>query len=367
MPAPRHQFNDFDREVLRQALEAGLGLKLFGKSDCIRAADLLRGKHGYAPSATTLYSLLCGQLSGRSPYRATLDAISVALGFKDWMSLRRNVAPMDQRQVHRLDLGLALPELLAICMRQRSYAVVDEFLEEWSDRIEDESISYLGLAIYIMLQREPELERPFYERYAAHPVARKCFFEMKADPEFRLPHADEGLLLYAKASMPEEDALGYRDRMFAGSMLFRHHYLTSDPSLVEQGKQLYSEGIDMDAVSTTHLFPAARYLMYAVWYDLLQRRTSRRKKRESMLLDWAAERLREERTGLERDIIFHTMVEGFERVNLLDRVMPDILRLFPDVDPGLLRDPRLRSQLLANRSPNGIHHNLKQVTPPAHP
>ncbi|MFN6114689.1 MAG: hypothetical protein ACK46C_02300, partial [Flavobacteriales bacterium] len=207
----------------------------------------------------------------------------------------------------------------------------------------------------------PEVVRPFVTRYAAHPVVRRGLFELMADPDFQLAHADEGLQHYLSASRPMDDEQGLGDRLFARSMLFRHHVLKGDARAAEEGRRLYTYPLGPDELSAVHLFPAARYLTYAIWYDVLQRRTERRKHRESMVIAWAATRLLQDRSELERNIIFHTLLEGFEKARVLDRVMPDLLLLFPEVDPDALADPQRRAQLLSDREPNGLRVHFKKV------
>lgn len=361
MPAPRHQFTESDRELLRHALERKLAIRLEGRSACIKAAALMKERGGYAPSANTLYHVLQDATSGRKPYLATLDALSVFLGFKDWHGLRMCAVPVREEPGLRLDQVYALPALLSRCMQQGCHAVVDDFLDEWRDRLDHVSVFDIGLAIYTVLYKHPELERPFYARYAAHPVVRAGFFELMADPDFHLAHAAEGLQQYLEASGPEDEETAFRDRLFARAMLFRHHYLNGDGRMTDQGRVLYSDPLGRDALAIAPLFPATRYLTYALWYDVLERRTARRQRREAMVIDWAAERLLKDRSPLERNIVLHTLVEGLLQVDLLDRVLPDILRLFPEVDADAFKDPARIHELLTAREPNGLRVHFKRI------
>jgi hypothetical protein len=239
--------------------------------------------------------------------------------------------------------------------------VVDEFFEQWSDRIDHVALFDLGLAMYMVLYADPTAAVPFYQRYATHPVVRKAFFEQMADPDFRLANADDGLRRYLAASGTGDDGKGLGDRLFARSMLFRHHFLKGDARAAEEGRSLYSDMPDRDALNTVHLYPAARYLTYGLWYDVMQQRTARRVRRESMVVDWVAERLRDERTAIERDILFHTLVEGAQRAGILDQLRPDILRLFPAIDPDGFTDASSLHRLLAAKDPNGLTVLFKRV------
>jgi hypothetical protein len=119
--------------------------------------------------------------------------------------------------------------------------------------------------------------------------------------------------------------------------------------------------VGLDQLNSIHLFPAIRYLTYAIWYDVLQRRTTRRKRRESLVIEWAAERLLQDRSELERNIIFHTLVEGLLRAGILDRVVPAIARLFPDIDTERFHDRVALERLLAEKEPNGLRIYFKRV------
>jgi hypothetical protein len=361
MPAPRHEFSEADRELLRRSLEVRLEIPLDGKASCIKVSDMLKAKGGYSPSGTTLYHLLVAPTGDRRPYLETLHALARLLGFADWHSFRSKGASSRSEPVLRLDQVFALPVLLETCMRKGSSEVLDDFLDQWLDRIDHVAIFDLGLALYTVLYKHPDEVRPFIERYAAHPVVRRGLFELMADPDFQLAHADEGLQHYLSASKPMDDEQGLGDRLFARSMLFRHHILKGDARAAEEGRQLYTDLLGPDDLRAVHLFPAARYLTYAIWYDVLQRRTSRRKRRESLVIEWAAERLLQDRSELERDIIFHTLVEGSFRAGLLSRMVPEIVRLFPDVDPQRFKDGEALHRLMAEREPNGLRVHFKRV------
>lgn len=361
MPAPRHDFSGTDRELLRRALSDKLSMPLVGKSDCLRVADLLKEQGGYAPSATTLYHLLVSPQGGRRPYLETLHALGRLLGYGNWHEFRSDCAPARPEPALRLDQLFALPELLETCIRKGNYGVLDDFLDQWTDRVDHKAIFDIGLALYTVLYRHPEAARSFYQRYATHPVVRRGFFELMADPDFQLALADEGLQHYLEASPPEDDEKGLGDRLFARSMLFRHHVLKGDARAAEVGRRLYSEPYGPDELNVVHLFPAARYLTYALWYDVIQRRTARRKRRESMVVEWAAERLLQDRSELERNIIFHTLVEGLHKAGLLKRLIPEVLRLFPDVDAEALRSPEALRRLLDEREPNGLRVHFRDT------
>jgi len=361
MPAPRHEFNKADRKLLRRSLEVRLEIPLDGKASCIKVSDMLKAQGGYAPSGTTLYHLLVAPTGKRKPYMETLHAMARLLGFADWYAFRSDGAPRKAEQVIRLDQFFALPVLLETCLRKGNFEVLDDFLNQWLNRIDHVAIFDIGLALFTVLEQQPALERPFHARYAAHPVVRKGLFELMADPDFQLAHADEGLQQYLNASSSLDDRQGLGDRLFARSMLFRHYIMKGDPRAAEEGRRLYSSMVGLSELDAVHLFPATRYLTYALWYDVLQRRTDRRKRRESMVVEWAAERLLQNRSELERNIIFHTLVEGFEKASVLERVMPDLLRLFPEVDPDALANPQRRAQLLSVREPNGLRVHFKRV------
>lgn len=361
MPAPRHAFSEADRELLRQALTLKLDVSLDGKAACMRISDLLKKEGGYAPSGTTLYHLLVSPSDDRRPYLETLHALARLLGYRNWHEFRSGNAPLNPEPALRLDQVFALPVLLETCIRKGSYEVLDDFLDQWIERIDHVAIFDLGLALYTVLYKHPQAARSFYVRYAAHPVVRKGLFELMADPDFQLAHADEGLQHYLDASRPVDDEKGSNDRLYARSMLFRHHFLKGDERAAAEGRRLYSELLGPDELSAVHLFPATRYLTYALWYDVLQRRTVRRKQRESKVVDWAAERLLQDRSEQERNIIFHTLVEGLLKAGILQRVVPDIARLFPDVDPERLHDRVSLERLLAEKEPNGLRVHFKRV------
>jgi hypothetical protein len=354
MPRPRHVFTVSDRTLLREALNARLGFPLDGKSACLRASDALRALGGYAPSGTTLYHLLIAPLDGRRPYPDTLHALARLLGAADWHALRRLRTSEADRIAIDQHAVLEHPSLLAVCIRGGHYAAVDDFLEQWADRIDHVALYDLGLALYSVLHADPTATVPFYQRYAIHPVVRKAFFEQMADPDFRLANADQGLQHYLAATGTGDDGKGLGDRLFARSMLFRHHFLCGDPRAVEAGRSLYANMPAQDLLTAIHLYPATRYLTYALWYDVMQRRTDRRLRRESLVMEWIAERLREERTSLERDILFHTLVEGAHRAGLLNRLVPDILRLFPDIDPDGFTDASSVKRLIAAKDTNAV-------------
>lgn len=363
MPAPRHEFSEADRELLRQAVCVKLGIPLDGKAACLKVSELLKDQGCYAPSGTTLYHLLVAPAGDRRPYLETLHALGRLLGFRNWHEFRSSNAPVRPEPALRLDQVFALPVLLETCIRRSSYEVLDDFLDQWTDRNDHIAIFDIGLALYTVLYKHPEAAVAFFQRYAAHPVVRRGLFELMADPDFRLAHADEGLQLYLKASRSADDGQGLGDRLFARSMLFRHHFLKGDARAAVEGRRLYADPSSPDELSAVHLFPAARYLTYALWYDVMQRRTARRKRRESMVVEWAAERLLQHRSELEYNILFHTLVEGLCKAGLLKRLIPEISRLFPDVDAEALRNPDALKRLLDEHEPNGLRVHFRESAP----
>jgi hypothetical protein len=359
MPAPRQYFDDLDRERLRQALERELTFPLDSRSACNKAAMMLGAKGGSMPSATTLYQLFVASTGDRKPYMETLHALSRSLGYRDWNKFREGTEVSLSGATLVLDQFQVLPELMASCLRRACYEVLDDLFEGWSDRLDHGALYDLGFSIYLALLKDPGLAKPFYVRYADHPVVRRAYFEVMADPYFRIADADDGLQHYLDASAPVEEEKGFQDHLFGRSMLFRHHYLTRDGRVLDQGRSLYSNGIDLKQLNAMHVFPAARYLMYSIWYDVVQRRTERRKRRESMVIEWASARLLESRTTPERNIIKHTLLEGFRTVGLLDRVLPDLLRIFPEVDPNDLKEPSRFRELLSSVEANSLNERFK--------
>jgi hypothetical protein len=361
MPSPRHEFSETDRELLGKALSLKLDRPLDGKAACVRLSDLLKEQGGYAPSGTTLYHLLISPMGDRRPYLGTLHALGRLLGYRNWQEFRSGNDMARPEPALRLDQVFALPVLLETCIRKGSYEVLDDFLDQWLDRIDHVAIFDIGLALYTVWYKQPDAARSFFQRYAGHPVVRRGLFELMADPDFHLALIAEGLQHYLEASKAADDEQGHGDRLFARSMLFRHHVLKGDTRAAEEGRRLYSDMLGTDELNAVHLFPATRYLTYALWYDVLQRRTERRKQRESKVVDWAAERLLQDRSELERNIIFHTLVEGLLRAGILDRVVPDIARLFPDIDTERFHDRVALERLLAEKEPNGLRLYFKRV------
>jgi hypothetical protein len=356
MAASPHLYTLADREMLRAALVWKSGVQLDGKSACIRMSEVLRSGGRYAPSGTTLYHLFVATGGSRRPYLETLHALSRYLGYSDWHAFRQNTGKGSGIPVPMGRSHVVYPDLFAICLRSGRFEVIDEFLDNWRERLEDPLLYDVGLVIYRALRCDASLELPFYERYAGHPAARKAFFEFLADPDLRLVHADEGLRRYREVSGPVADQQGIQGRLLDRAMLSRYHLLPADPRTKELGSDICTDGTVGDALPATHLFPAMRYLAYAVWYDLLGGQRSRRRSGAvSRVIERVATCLQEERSELERNILFHTLVEALLRERLLDRVKPELARLFPEVDPDVYSDAGRLGAVLARRDHNVLN------------
>jgi hypothetical protein len=366
MPKPRHVLLPEELQRLRSAMEERLGFLLDRKSACTRASDEMRILDGSAPSATTLHGLFV-RPDGRTPYLETLHLMARFVGKRDWHDFQGDDPGLVEAPRFRLDPVHALPNMLISCMRRGQHGVLDDLFDAWSERLDDPGIYDVGLCIYVALYTAPDVAMPFYQRYAGHPTVRTGFFELLADPEFRLHGYAEGLAQYHAATGASDDAMNFRDRLFADTMIFRHHVLKGDPQAVARGSGLYTTGMDASLLNGTHVFLVSRYLAYALWYDVMQRRSARRKRRERTILEWAAGRLSKCSTQLERDIILYNLLEGFLRVGTIKEVMHDLLSLFPELDPELAGDEGRLRQVLAECDPNGIHRRFRpgpSATPP---
>lgn len=339
-------------------MEQRLGFVLDRKSACTRASDEMRILDGSAPSATTLHGLFV-RPDGRTPYLETLHLMARFVGKRDWHDFQGDDPGLVEAPRFRLDPLHALPGMVVSCMRRAQYGVLDDLFDAWSERLDHPGIYDVGLCIYVALYTAPDVAMPFYERYAGHPTVRTGFFELLADPEFRLHGYAEGLAQYHAATGASDEAMNFRDRLFADTMIFRHHVLKGLPQAAERGGGLYTGAMDPVLMARAHVFPVARYLAYALWYDVLQRRSARRKRRERVILEWAAERMARHASPLERDIILYNLVEGFLRVGTIKEVMRDLLSLFPELDPELAGDEQGLRQLLAERDPNGLHWRFR--------
>lgn len=351
MPKARTTFSLADRELLRAALSWKLGMPLDGKAACLRAAEVLRRAGRYAPAGTTLYHLFVATNTGRKPYSETLHVLSRYLGFSDWHAFKRSAGTVRPHPGLSEEVEDILPDLLAICIRRKCFAVLDELFDGWTSGADNKDLRPIGSAIHRALYRDSSLEQPFFARYAAHPTVRASLSQLRSYPDLHPEgmHCSIQQFKQASEARSTESGSGWRGTVApVDTNLSKPSGTRALHGNVSRGRLLPHE------LHVDHLLPATRYLAYAVWCDVLQRQRRGQSRKGSLLIEWVASCLREERSALERNFLFHALVDGFVSLCLLDKVREDLIRLFPDIDAEVFTDPDRLKAILASKDLGGL-------------
>ena len=130
----------------------------------------------------------------------------------------------------------------------------------------------IGYEFYQSLLENPNSNIDFFDKFSALPLIREVFFELMADPDFKIKEYEYGIQSYLKYCKLPSNPNDFRDIIFAKSILLRHYYINGNYEKGYQvGTELYKSGIDSQFdFETLYIFPKLRYLAYRLLYKKLQ-------------------------------------------------------------------------------------------------
>lgn len=271
MPKPRQRLNHQARQDLYQALQRKTTFSIKSKADCSKVSALMI-KEGFAVSASTLYRIFVSNNNQTRPFNTTLDELVNFLGFKSyddftqWTQTNRySIYPNDTLNNHRSNTK----SLLAINIELKNYDALKVFFDQYLGRSNDTIFFPIGREIYCTSLRHPESVEFFIENFAGHPVVRRAFFELYADPDFRIKTYDKAIEHYIAKSHSSQYEISepHQAEIFGRTLLLKNAINKKDKGeVIRRGLILYSSSVLNEQVDNIHFFPKVRYYFYKIAY-----------------------------------------------------------------------------------------------------
>ena len=322
----------FMRDLKRRVV-LKCGFPIITKSDCRVLADMISNDSGESISTTTIYRIFMESSEKHKYYVATVSILARFIGFRSWndfytdVLLNEDVSGISSSET----FGKTEPSLLDFTIRTRSWSLLKEYFDSFANIERQESFQTLGWTIYVALLRNSQLEVEFYHEFANHPVVRKTFFELAADPDNFLPNYSKGLELYIASTPDVNENLKVRDYIFGNSMLLRRDFVNSDlNSLVSRYESVFMDRNFADYfVLTTSVFPLAR-LYQARWlYLACKGSISELLEHQDWFFKWCKANWKKW-SLIERKAVLYCGVEASLMTSMESNFYPRVLHTFSD-------------------------------------
>lgn len=205
MPKPKHPIDAYCIQRLKEEIQLLVGMQVINRPQCSILSEELLKLYGVSISSSTLARFFLYSDSNNHFYLDTLDKLSsIARYGANWRNYCDLVlAQRDQALSigihHQIDFRCTL---LYINFEYSGWKILRTYferLEEYLNRPNHEYLGFdLGGALYRIAESNSSFEKSLYKNFVALDAVRKSYFELLADPQFKLPHYKEGLYLYGK-------------------------------------------------------------------------------------------------------------------------------------------------------------------------
>ena len=314
MPKPIHELSPFVYSELRKYIRIKTGLLIQTKPECERLSSQIKEQTQILISASTLYRIFIAEENSK-PYLNTLNGLSVFCGFKDWYEFENHV-----NELARFDFSYGkihinekpVGSFIKICIHNNQLEVLYEYASQFPEEIDFEKKIRIGYELYQSLLDNPNSNIAFFDKFSGLPLIREAFFELMADPDFKIKDYEYGLKSYLNYCEPAVKFNDYRDIIFAKSMLFRHYYISGQSDKANHiGKELFESGqehqFDFEAL---YIFPKFRFLAYRLLFKHLKADADSVLAYKQFLLEYCENNI-SNWSSFEQSVAFYNIAEVF--------------------------------------------------------
>jgi hypothetical protein len=256
---------------LRGRIVISAGFHITTKKDCRVLSEMIRANTGSILSEATLYRFFLLKGGNHKFYQSTLSIMARFVGFNSWDNFcKESLQNQDALGTSSMQVnGFENPTILDKVIAYEAWDIADAYFKDISNIERPEAMHELAWNIFNSLKKNPDKERTFYERFAAHPTVRASFFELASDPDSELPNYMYGIELYLEESSRIGTKHRLRDLVYGHSLLVRKAFIDKDFSRLiwRFEKHLFPELFEEALSSLTTAIPLAR-LFEAKWLYL---------------------------------------------------------------------------------------------------
>jgi hypothetical protein len=205
MPKPRHSIDTYCIQRLKEEVQLAIGIQVNNRPACDLLSKELRTNYGLSISSSTISRLFLNAGENHHFYLDTLDKFcNLVQKGSNWINYCETVLTQRDQSLsigihHEIDYRSSL---LYINFEFSGWKVLRTYFERLQYYIELPNYQYLtfdlGGALHRIALSNSSFEKNLYKNFAGFEAVRKSYFELLADPEFKLPNYKEGLFLYGK-------------------------------------------------------------------------------------------------------------------------------------------------------------------------
>jgi hypothetical protein len=205
MPKPKHVIDPYCIQRLKKEIQLFVGIQVNNRPSCIALSEELKVHYGLSISASTISRLFLNDTENHHFYLDTLDKFCdlVQKGI-NWNQYCESVLTQKDQALsigihHEIDFRNSL---LYINFEFSGWRVLRNYFERLQPYFNDSNYQHLsfdlGGALHRIAQSNKSFEKSIYKNFVGFESVRKSYFELLADPEFKLPFYKDGLNLYGQ-------------------------------------------------------------------------------------------------------------------------------------------------------------------------
>jgi len=251
-------------------IESNCNFRLYNKIDCEKLSLLIFNKTQANVSGNTLYRIFLHPNNTNKPYLHTLDLLAQFIDYDNWSAFCHFYQELYDFQFMSgiIASDRSYKSLLRFSIYNKEFRSVYPFLEQFSDELSITKKQLLGEEIFNILRENTSSNVPFFKKFSNLPIIREGFFELMADPEFRIPQYEFGLQCYLQCLSPEKSLQELQGFIFANALIFRYYFFRGkQKKSMQYASVLYENSrYNESELAEIHIFPRVRYFAYYLLY-----------------------------------------------------------------------------------------------------
>lgn len=268
MPKPKHLIDAYCIQRLKEEVQLAVGIQVNNRPACISLSEELRAIYGLSISSSTISRMFLNTGDHHHFYLDTLDKFcNLVQKGSNWINYCETVLTQRDQALsigihHEIDYRSSL---LYINFEFSGWKVLRAYFERLQPYLELPNYQYLtfdlGGALHRIALSNASFEKNLYKNFVGFEAVRRSYFELLADPEFKLPNYKEGLFLYGK-TINYSHPNAANDLCFYLSMLCLNEDKVGELDLFQEYYSKLIDNFNLQNLinSEVHPFNIGRYL-----------------------------------------------------------------------------------------------------------